>query len=167
MLAYWRARGYAIEDTRQGRTQKLRAHYANILPWNQEGPVPFPERYPRLREPPDRIGPLWGLPSRTQPCVSGSTDRLPRIGKHRGLGQSAGAAAVSAHPLIGSKVFSKNEILQRINVTLFQRVTVIALHVRTLAMLNRVPVLASWRDNAVSSHGVTVLPLHGMTFRRL
>jgi hypothetical protein len=92
---------------------------------------------------------------------------LPRIGKHRGPGQSAGAAAVSSHPLLGSKAFIKNEILQRINVTQFQRVTFIALHVITLSTWHRVPVLASWRDNAVTSHGVTVLPLHGMTFRRL
>ena len=41
MLAHWRARGYAIEETRQGRTQKLRAHSAKKLPWNQGGQFPF------------------------------------------------------------------------------------------------------------------------------
>jgi hypothetical protein len=33
-------RGYANEEPRQGRTQKLRAHYANRPPWNQEGQFP-------------------------------------------------------------------------------------------------------------------------------
>jgi hypothetical protein len=40
MLAHWRPHGYAIDETRQGRTQTLRAHYANRLPWNQEGQFP-------------------------------------------------------------------------------------------------------------------------------
>jgi hypothetical protein len=74
---------------------------------------------------------------------------------------------MSPHPLIGAKAFIKNEILQRINVTLFQCVTVITLNVITLSTWKRVPMLASWRDNAVTSHGVTVLPLHSMTFMRL
>ena len=74
---------------------------------------------------------------------------------------------MSPHPLIGSKAFIKNEILQRINATLFQRVTVIALHVITLQTWNFVPVLASWRDNALTFHRSTVLPLHGMTLMRL
>ncbi len=167
MLAHWRARGYAIEETRQGRTQKLRAHYAKGLSWNQEGPVPFPGRYPQFWEVPDRVGPLWGPPSGARACASGFADRLPRTGKRRGAGQSAGAAAVSPHPLTGSKAFIKNEILQRINATLFQRVTVIALHVITLQTWNCVPVLASWRDNALTSHRSTLLPLHGMTLMRL
>ena len=167
MLAHWRARGYAIEETRQGRTQKLRAHYAKGLSWNQEGPVPFPGRYPRFWELPDRIGPILGTSFRSAGGTSGSTDRLPRTGKRRGAGQSAGAAAVSPHPLIGSKAFIKNEILQRINVTLFQRVTVIALHVITLETWHSVPVSASWRDYALTSHRSTLLPLHGMTLMRL
>jgi hypothetical protein len=167
MLAHWRARGYVIEETRQGRTQKLRAHYAKGLSWNQEGPVPFPGRYPQFRGFPDRIGPLWGPPSGARACASGSADRLPRTGKRRGPGQSVGAAAVSPHLLIGAKVFIKNEMLQRINVTLFQRVTVIALHVITLETWNCFSVSASWRDNALTFHCSTVLPLHGMTLMRL
>ena len=167
MLAHWRARGYAIEETRQGRTQKLRAHSAKRLPWNQGGQFPFQGVILGSGSFPIELDHFLGPPSGARACTSGSTDRLPRTGKRRGARQRAGAAAVSPRPPIGANVFITNEILQRINATLFQRVTVIALHVITLQTWNFVPVLASWRDNALTSHRSTVLPLHGMTLMRL
>ena len=166
MLAHWRARGYAIEETRQGRTQKQRAHYAKGLSWNQEGPVPSLSVI---------LG-FGGLPielDRFGDFLEELGDALlaPRIdcrakGKHRGPGQGAGAASVSQHPPLGAKAFIMNDILQRINVTQFQCVTVIALHVITLSTLNRVPVLALWRYKSITSHRSTVLPLRSITFMR-
>jgi len=166
MLAYYRPLGHAIEETRQGRTQKLCAHYASRLPWNQEGPVPSLSVI---------LG-FGGLPielDRFGDFLEELGDALlaPRIdcrakGKHRGPGQGAGAASVSQHPPLGAKAFIMNDILQRINVTQFQCVTVIALHVITLSTLNRVPVLALWRYKSITSHRSTVLPLRSITFMR-